>query len=61
METGDDAKGKTMALAAGGFASMKAGTHHFARADKEAIVQVNSVGPWAITYVNPADDPRNKK
>jgi Cupin domain. len=61
MGVGDDAKGKTMALPAGAFARMKAGTHHFAKTDKEAIVQINGVGPWGITYVNPADDPRTKK
>jgi quercetin dioxygenase-like cupin family protein len=61
MGTGDDAKGKMMSLEPGSFARMKAGTHHFARADKEAIVQINGIGPWGITYVNPADDPRNKK
>ena len=25
-----------------------------------AMVQVHGVGPWAINYVNPADDPRKK-
>ena len=61
MGVGDDAKGKTMSLDAGSFARMKAGTHHFARTDKEAVVQINGMGPWGITYVNPADDPRPKK
>lgn len=61
MGTGDDAKAKTMTLPAGSFARMKAGTHHFARADKETVVQINGIGPWGITYVNAADDPRNKK
>jgi len=23
-------------------------------------VQVHGVGPWGLTYVNPADDPRKK-
>ncbi|WII71100.1 cupin domain-containing protein [Bdellovibrio sp. 22V] len=61
MGLGDDAKGKMTEIKTGGFASMKAGTHHFARAEKEAIIQLNGMGPWGITYVNPADDPRNKK
>ena len=26
----------------------------------DAVVQVHGVGPWAINYVNPADDPRKK-
>ncbi|WP_413578130.1 cupin domain-containing protein [Bdellovibrio sp. HCB290] len=61
MAKGDDAKGKMMKLPAGSFARMKAGTHHFARAEKETVVQLNGMGPWAITYINPADDPRAAK
>ena len=26
----------------------------------ETVIQVHGVGPWSITYVNPADDPRKK-
>lgn len=62
MGVGDDTKKvKPMALPAGSFARMKAGTHHFARSEKETIIQLNGIGPWGITYVNPTDDPRNKK
>ncbi|HEX8691227.1 MAG TPA: cupin domain-containing protein [Longimicrobium sp.] len=46
-------------LPAGTYASMAPGTAHFARARGETVVQLNNVGPWALTYVNPADDPRN--
>jgi hypothetical protein len=28
--------------------------------DQETVVQVHGVGPWAINYVNPADDPRKQ-
>lgn len=45
----------------GGFAVMIMGTKHFAFTKEETIVQVHGMGPWGITYVNPADDPRNKK
>jgi Resolvase, N terminal domain len=31
---------------------------HFTWTNEETIVQLHGVGPWAITYVNPADDPR---
>jgi len=61
MGTGEDSKGKMMELPAGSFARMKVGTRHFVRADKETVVQLNGIGPWGITYVNPADDPRHKK
>jgi hypothetical protein len=50
----------TKPLAAGSVAIMQPKTHHFAWTDQETIVQVHGVGPWAINYVNPADDPRKK-
>jgi len=33
---------------------------HFAFVDEDTVIQLNSTGPWGLTYVNPADDPRNK-
>ncbi|MGZ3865348.1 MAG: cupin domain-containing protein [Bacteroidia bacterium] len=45
----------------GGFAVMKTGTRHYAMTKKECIIQTHGMGPWGITYVNAADDPRNKK
>ena len=51
---------KTKPLSAGSVAIMQPKTHHFAYTKEETIVQVHGVGPWAITYVNPADDPRKK-
>jgi hypothetical protein len=42
----------------GGFVSMPAGMNHFAWATTETIVQVHGNGPFAIVYVNPADDPK---
>jgi len=50
----------TKRLSAGSVAIMQPKTNHFAWTDQETIVQVHGVGPWAITYVNPADDPRKK-
>jgi hypothetical protein len=32
--------------------------HHFAWAEGETELQISSIGPWGITYLNPADDPR---
>ena len=46
------------ALPAGSFVAMEPGLVHQAGADEETVVQLNSTGPWAITYVNPKDDPR---
>jgi quercetin dioxygenase-like cupin family protein len=51
---------KTKALPAGSFISMPPGQTHFAGADEETVVQLNSTGPWAVNYVNPNDDPRKK-
>lgn len=47
-------------LPAGSFAQMPKGVRHFARAKGETIVQVYGIGPFAVNYVNPADDPRKK-
>ena len=48
-------------LKAGGFVSLPAQMHHYAWASGATIVQVHGEGPFAITYINPADDPRNRK
>lgn len=45
-------------LTAGSFAVMGRGTRHFAGARGETVVQVHAMGPWKLTYVNAADDPR---
>jgi quercetin dioxygenase-like cupin family protein len=55
----DRARG--MALHAGGFAVAPAGMNHYAWAVTDAVVQVNAEGPFALTYVNPADDPSKMK
>lgn len=44
-------------LSAGSFVDLPANMNHFAFADTDTIVQINSEGPFAINYVNPADDP----
>jgi quercetin dioxygenase-like cupin family protein len=51
---------KDQVFPAGSFYATPPGmVHHFV-ADEDAVVQVNSTGPWGITYVNPKDDPRQK-
>jgi hypothetical protein len=52
---------KTKALSAGSMAIMQPKTNHFAWTKEETIVQVHGVGPWAVNYVDPADDPRKKQ
>ena len=51
---------KAQALPAGSFFVMAPGMVHTAFADEDTVVQLNSTGPWGITYVNPKDDPRQK-
>jgi uncharacterized RmlC-like cupin family protein len=46
---------------AGGFAVAPAHMNHFAWTKTGATVQVNLMGPFEITYVNSADDPRGAK
>jgi hypothetical protein len=53
-------RAKTKALTAGGVAIMQPKTSHFAWTKDETIVQVHGMGPWGVTYVNPADDPRKQ-
>ena len=48
-----------MVLGPEGFITAPAQAHHFAIAARRTVVQVNGEGPFAITYVNAADDPRN--
>jgi hypothetical protein len=43
-----------------GFCVTPAKTNHFALAKKETVVEVAAMGPFQITYVNPADDPSAK-
>jgi quercetin dioxygenase-like cupin family protein len=48
---------KTMAIPRGGFVSAPAQHAHYAIARGETVVQVHAIGPFALTYVNPADAP----
>jgi hypothetical protein len=54
-------KKNSKVLKAGGWGVAAANMHHFAWTKAGAIVQVDLMGPFAITYVNPADDPSKKK
>ena len=47
-------------LPAGGFALLPAEMRHYAVAKTAAVVQVHGQGPFALTYVNPADDPSKR-
>jgi quercetin dioxygenase-like cupin family protein len=47
-------------LRVGGFAEALANMHHYAWSTSETVLQVHGEGPFAITYVDPADDPSKK-
>ena len=57
MGTTFDSKGM-MSLQPGGFVTAPANHAHFAVAQGATIVQVHAMGPFALTYVNPADNPQ---
>jgi len=48
-----------MTLPAGGFVTAPANGAHYALARTATVVQVHAIGPFSLTYVNPADMPRN--
>lgn len=59
-EVFDQTAGKEMPV--GSFVAIPATHRHFAWAGaQETELQVHGVGPTDITFVKPADDPRNKK
>ena len=51
---------KAKAMKAGAFISLPAKSPHYVFAKEETVIQVSGQGPWGITYVNPADDPRSR-
>ena len=44
-------------LPAGSVAVLPPHHNHYAMAKGETVVQVNAIGPFKLTYANPADDP----
>src|SRR2546427_11907997 len=49
---------KAAHLAPGGFAQAGANMNHYAWSEKGGVIQISAEGPFAITYVDPKDDPR---
>jgi quercetin dioxygenase-like cupin family protein len=52
---------KTKPMAPGDTGSIPAKMHHFALTKTPTVLSIRADGPFAMTYVNPADDPRRKK
>jgi quercetin dioxygenase-like cupin family protein len=55
----DEAKGTK--VSAGGFISLPALMHHFAWTTEATEIQLHGDGPFALFYVDPANDPTSKK
>ena len=53
-------RSKTTAIGPGSLVLMPPKMTHFLWTTEEAVAQINVTGPWTVTYVNPADDPRKK-
>jgi mannose-6-phosphate isomerase-like protein (cupin superfamily) len=51
---------KTDTMKAGATGTVPANHHHYAATKGATVVEVTAMGPFAMTYVNPADDPQKK-
>ena len=49
---------KALVLPAGSFITAGANMHHYAIARGRTVVQVSAMGPFALTYVRPQDQPQ---
>lgn len=52
---------KTKAMKVGDKETIAATMHHYASTKVPTVIEVSAMGPFVLTYVNAADDPRNKK
>lgn len=52
---------KLTVMQPGDFIEMPAKMNHYAKAAADTVVQIHGMGPFAVTFVNSADDPRSKK
>lgn len=51
---------RTMPLYSG-YAHWPNNGSYFAYTKEETVIEIEGVGPWAVNYVNPADDPLKKR
>lgn len=55
------AEGSMASFPAGSFAYLDPDMHHYAMASGEVVVQIHGMAPVQFNYVNPSDDPSQKK
>jgi quercetin dioxygenase-like cupin family protein len=53
-------EGERLAMPAGSYRVTPRGAPHYLEARGETIFQVEGIGPVAVSYIDPADDPRKK-
>jgi quercetin dioxygenase-like cupin family protein len=54
-------EGKMTTFGAGSFGYLDPSMHHYVMASGDVVVQVHGMSPLRVNYVNPNDDPNNKK
>lgn len=54
-------RSRGQAVRTGDVMIMQPAAPHYAWTEGEVEVQLHGTGPWGVTYINPADDPRKKK
>ena len=52
---------KTMKMTPGDTGTIPPKMHHYAVARGATVLSIRAMGPFAMTYVKPADDPRNEE
>ena len=60
LEMGEGAQKHTATFGAGDYVLLPAKMQHMASTTGGMVVQVHGAGPFAITYVDPKDDPRQR-
>jgi hypothetical protein len=53
------ARDATVRLTGGGFSIMAPGEPMFGLTEVDTVIQLHGTGPWGITYIDDADDPRS--
>lgn len=53
-------RASTETLPPASFVHLPADMAHYAWADGDTVVQINGMGPFDVTYVDPKDDPRKR-
>lgn len=58
LSMGEADNAHSESFGAGDYVNLPAQMQHEATVQDDAVVQINAIGPFEITYVDPADDPR---